>query len=263
MFTIGKRTIPFIAIILFIVACSSASPTTLPTEQILVPPVEPTLEPPTATLPPTEVPAIPTETQVPTDMPLPLGGSGVLVFGSNRDGDYSNIYLMNTADKSTIQLSKNKSNTFPGPYSPNGALLLFTGFGLTNSYVGVMNADGSNVQDLSNRPDTDEGFPTWAPDGLQIAFTSRMEGNNEIYVMNVDGTDVKRLTDNPGDDFAAAWSPDNNLIAFVSDRDNATGVNNLYVMHVDGSDVVRLTNGSEIDYATCLVSGWIADRLPG
>src|SRR4030066_1239156 len=111
-----------------------------------------------------------------------------------------------------------------------------------------MNSDGSNVKVLSIRPDTDEGFPTWAPDGLQIAFTSRMDGNNEIYIMNVDGTSVKRLTDNPADDFGPAWSPDGDLIAFVSDRDNTAGVNNLYVMHADGSDVVRLTDGSEIDY---------------
>jgi Tol biopolymer transport system component len=248
MLNISKRTISFIVIILFIVACTTTNPTIVPTEQIVNTPMVPTLEHPTATLPPTVVPVVPTDTMVPSATPLPLGGSGVIVFGSNRVGGYSNIYRLDLTDKSVIQLTTNDSNTFPGPFSPNGALLLFTGFGLTHSYVGVMNADGSNIKNLSNRPNTDEGFPTWSPDGLQIAFTSRMDGNNEIYIMNVDGTGVKRITNNPSDDFAPAWSPDGKQIAFVSDRGNATGVNNLYLMNVDGSGVVRLTKGSEIDY---------------
>jgi Tol biopolymer transport system component len=75
-----------------------------------------------------------------------------------------------------------------------------------------------------------------------------MDGNSEIYIMNADGTNVTRITNDPSDDFSPTWSPDGTRIAFVSDRDNPSGVNNLYVMNVDGSELTRLTTGDEIDY---------------
>jgi Tol biopolymer transport system component len=80
--------------------------------------------------------------------------------------------------------------------------------------------------------------------------------------MNADGSQPKRLTINPTDDFAPSWSPDGLQIAFVSDRDNTTGVNNLYVMNADGSNVRRLTNGPENDYSPAWSpdGAWIALR---
>jgi Tol biopolymer transport system component len=251
MAVISKRIIPLLTIILFISACGLASPTaqaTLPIISTAVPtvsqPAEIVTEQPTEA--PTEV-VPPTQTQAPSEA-VP-GIVGTMVFGSDRGNGYSNIYLLNSSDGSVVQLTNNESNTFPGPFSPDGKKLLFTGYGLTNSYVGLMNSDGSNPVDLSARSDVDEGFATWSPDGKQIAFTSRMDGNNEIYIMDVNGMNVKRVTNNPADDFAPAWSPDGKTIAFVSDRNNATGVNNLYLMNIDGSNVVRLTQGDEIDYS--------------
>ncbi len=244
-----KRTIPFMALLLFIVACITANPTTLPTEQIVPSRVAPTQMHPTAFPLPTQVSTlIPTEVP-PTSAPQPpLGGSGVLIFGSNKDGDYMNIYLLDTSTKSVTQLTTNETNTFPGPFSPDSSKLLFTVFGLTNSSIGLMNADGTNPVLFTAPPNVDEGFPTWSPDGQQIIFTSLRDGNNEIYLMNADGTGVKRLTDDPADDFTPAMSPGGDLIAFVSDRDNPAGVNNLYLMHADGTGIVRLTYGNEIDY---------------
>ncbi len=141
------------------------------------------------------------------------------------------------------------SNTFSGPFSPDGTRLLFTGFGLTHSFVGVMNPDGSGQMDLSNQPESDEAFPAWSPDGKRIAFTSRRDGNNEIYIMNADGSGQTRLTNSPTDDFAPAWSPDGSQIVFVSDRDRQTGIYSLYLMSIDGSNVVRLTDDESSDVA--------------
>jgi Tol biopolymer transport system component len=180
--------------------------------------------------------------------PTLLGGSSGILFSSNRGGYYDDLYVLDFTSKQVTRLTSGDSNTFPGSFSPDGSKLLFTGFGLIHSYVGVMNADGSNPVDLSNRPDVDEGFPCWSPDGTQIAFTSRMSGNNDIYIMDADGSNVRQITTNPTDDFAPAWTPDGTQIAFVSDRNNPTGVYSLYLMNVDGSNVIRLTNGNEIDY---------------
>ncbi|MXZ09561.1 MAG: hypothetical protein F4Y79_08975, partial [Gemmatimonadetes bacterium] len=50
----------------------------------------------------------------------------------------------------------------------------------------VMNADGSNQRNLTNRSDND-GHPTWSPDGRSIAFHSWLDDDAqvEIYVMDL------------------------------------------------------------------------------
>jgi Tol biopolymer transport system component len=178
----------------------------------------------------------------------PVARSGQIVFSSNRGGSYDDLYLLNINDSSLVRLTSGDSNTFAGPFSADGKQILFTGFGLTKSYVGVMNADGSGAKNLTNEADVDDAFPAWSPDGKLIVFTSRRDGNNEIYVMNIDGSQPTRLTNSPKDDFAPTWSPDSKQIAFLSDRENATGVYSIYVMKADGSAVKRLTNDKGNDY---------------
>lgn len=100
--------------------------------------------------------------------------------------------ILDVAQSAPTRLTQGDESAFSGPFSPYGIRLLFTGFGLTNSYVGVMNADGSNPVNLSNQPNVDDGFPACSPDGSQVAFTSRRDGNNEIYIMNADPAHYKR-----------------------------------------------------------------------
>lgn len=172
-----------------------------------------------------------------------------LVFDSTRGSGYRDLYVMDSDGSDVSRLSRAETNSFAGPWSPDGQRIVFTGFGLTNSYIAVINADGSGQMILSQIDGSDEAFPDWSPDGQQIAFTSRRDGNNEIYLMNADGTNPIRLTNEPGDDFAPSWSPDGSQIVFVSDRDQQAGIYDLYIMNADGSGVTRLTNDPAIDYS--------------
>jgi TolB protein len=70
-----------------------------------------------------------------------------------------------------------------------------------------------------------------------LIFHSSRDGNFEIYRVQADGTGLTNLTDNPGDDIFAAWSPNGQQIAFISDRSGRRG---LYVMDSDGSNPKRL-----------------------
>ncbi len=68
------------------------------------------------------------------------------------------------------------------------------------------------------------------------------QDNLQIYVMDPDGSHVRQLTGMPPETISynafAAWSPDRQKIAFMSNRD---GDMEIYVMAADGSDVQRLT----------------------
>jgi Tol biopolymer transport system component/putative hemolysin len=175
--------------------------------------------------------------------------AGQILFDSTRGGNYRDLYIMNNDGYDLSRLTRGDANSSAGPWSPDGQRIVFTTYGLTNSAIAVINADGSGQTILSEIQGSDEGFPDWSPDGQRIAFTSRRDGNNEIYLMNADGLKQVQLTDHPGDDFAPSWSPDGTQIAFVSDRDQTAGIYDLYVMNADGSHVTRLTSDTAIDYS--------------
>ena len=107
-----------------------------------------------------------------------------------------------------------------------------------------MDADGTNLVQLTSNTAIDGGA-SWSPDGSKIVFQSTRDGGNyEIYVMDADGSNQTRLTNDAGLDALGDWSPDGSKILFYSDRD---GNNEIYVMDADGSNQVRLTNDAGDD----------------
>jgi TolB protein len=56
--------------------------------------------------------------------------------------------------------------------------------------------------------------------------------------MNADGSDRKRLTTNSVNDWGPSWSPDGQMIVFLSGMDN---VYDIYAMNADGTGIRRLT----------------------
>jgi TolB protein len=185
------------------------------------------------------------------------GGTGQIVFDSTRAGEYRDLWVLDLSGTLPTRLTEGEADSLAGPWSPDGARIVYTCMGLTTGDLCVINADGAGLLNLTGTQDIDEGFPAWSPDGKQIAFTSRRDGNNEIYMMPAPAAGAPaaasstwvRLTDNPADDFAPAWSPDGKQIAFVSDRDQKQGVYDIYIMQVEGSNVRRLTSDTAIDYS--------------
>jgi hypothetical protein len=142
----------------------------------------------------------------PTTPPKSGGALGQIVFDSDRGGDYRNIYIMDADGENVVRLTTEETTELAGPLSPDGIQIAFTRFGVTNSGVWLMNADGSNQVDLTNTTQIDEGFPAWSPDGQKLAYTTRRDGNWEIYVMEFDGTAPTNLTNNPADDEMPFWA---------------------------------------------------------
>ena len=95
--------------------------------------------------------------------------------------------------------------------------LLFSSNQSGNDDVYMINADGTNMLNLTNHLAEDWGA-VLSPDGQHIAFVSDRDGNDEIYLMNPDGTHVTRLTHSADRDISPTWSPDGRQIIFMSDR---------------------------------------------
>jgi Tol biopolymer transport system component len=74
-------------------------------------------------------------------------------------------------------------------WSPDSSKLLFENNSTGNNDVYVVDADGNNLQNLTNNP-ADDGHPTWSPDGLLVAFQSNREEVFAIYIMDTQGQNV-------------------------------------------------------------------------
>ena len=134
------------------------------------------------------------------------------------------------------------TSSTPTPLGGGSGKIVYTS-GTDDLNIFVMDADGSNVRQLTNLPGFN-GYAAWSPDGKRIAFTVNPEKENfgaRILVMNTDGSNQTLVTNFSS--WLPHWSPDSKQLVMESDRDAATaGVSEIYVVGADGSNPVRLTN---------------------
>lgn len=86
---------------------------------------------------------------------------------------------------------------------------------------------------------------SWSPDSRFLVYTAVQPDGMErdIYRLDVESGEIVNLTaDSPVWDSAPAWSPDGELIVFVSDRtENGKGLDDIWVMRPDGSGLKNVT----------------------
>jgi Tol biopolymer transport system component len=204
----------------------------------------------------------------------------IAYLGYDTDAEKQDIYTMNPDGSGVSNLTSRYTDPNWSPlgnahgdpeWSPDGTKISFTGTALSDigsccsRNVYVMDADGANLQRLSNTPSSTEGEDfqaTWSPDGSWLAFTStrsevpidpdnpiNFSDDREIYRMDANGTNEQQLTVTTSrfTDEQPAVSPDGTKIAFASNRHWQTfGVDpdqlDIYVMDAaDGANVQRLT----------------------
>jgi TolB protein len=154
---------------------------------------------------------------------------GQFTYVADLNGTYK-IMVMDK-DGKPVQITHDTTAELQPSWSPDGKMVAFE----TSRHIFKMNADGTNVIQLTTQADYDS-YPAWSPDGTKIAFVSNLESKTQIYLMNPDGSDQTKLTQgaNP------SWSPDSQQIAFDCPT-STVGVANICVINRDGTHLRTLT----------------------
>jgi hypothetical protein len=92
--------------------------------------------------------------------------------------------------------------------------------------------------------------PSWSADGNKIAFSGlSISGYKDIYVYNRNSATLLKLTDDNYDDRDPVWSPDDQFIAFSSDRGEygRHGAMNIFLLNRYSGQINYLTFGQQND----------------
>lgn len=107
------------------------------------------------------------------------------------------IYLMNINGSEFLELTPMLPDATSPVWSPNGQKLAFITHSshLEPGEIYVIDANGTNLINISNSPTWNDSYPSWSPDNSMVVFMSQGDtGFSNIYVVNSNGTELKKLT---------------------------------------------------------------------
>jgi dipeptidyl aminopeptidase/acylaminoacyl peptidase len=139
-------------------------------------------------------------------------------------------------------------------YSPDSKMITFVvteSFlkeGKSNQDVYIMNADGSEMKNLTNHPSSDN-HPRWSPDGKSIMFLSTRNNGSQLWRVPADSGKAVQITNFSMGVSDAEISPDGNMVIFSSDVFPDCPVNNDCNKYNDST----MSNGS--------IQAHMADKL--
>src|SRR6056297_3098634 len=130
----------------------------------------------------------------------------------------------------------------------------------------IMDADGTNVRQLTDVPGYDGG-PFFSPDGRRICWRrfSQDGATAEVYTMKTDGTEASRLTDLGAMSWAPFFHPSGDYLIFATNK-HGFGNFELYLVRADGEgEPVRVTYTDGFDGLPVFLPGgqqlsWTSNR---
>jgi TolB protein len=187
----------------------------------------------------------------------PLGG--LVVYASNQNGGYFDLFLFIFGDARLLRLTKQIGNVISPTFSPDGSRILFAnraGEGPTSLWT--VDTTGENADLLYAGPNTIVAVD-WSPTGERIAFAMAVDQPDayEVFLMSADGSNVRQLTRGvPGIGGSLDWSPDGRFLLLHA---GAAGDKNIFLVDVAAETAVQLTNGGNNAASSFSPDGqWIA-----
>lgn len=160
----------------------------------------------------------------------------------------TDIYVMDADGSGVVRLTDDQAPEYQPVWSPGGDRIAFVRpRGGTIAFweapaIFSMNADGTEVRQVSSGDGGSDFSPSWSPDGEQLAFSAFRFEDSSLFVVEPDGTGERSLL-SVGYVADPVWSPDGRLLAFVgNDADGSGSGTAIYVMSADGTNVTQLAS---------------------
>jgi TolB protein len=146
------------------------------------------------------------------DASLSPDGSKIVFVRFNKRFRHPNVWVMN-ADGSGLTHLTSDDHSFSPAWSSDGSRIAFIRHqGWGDNEVFVMDADGSNKDQLTDGRRVEYGPTAWSPDGTLITFHRTVYwdpySSTDVIAIEPDGSNPTNLTDSPGVwDQGADWQP--------------------------------------------------------
>jgi Tol biopolymer transport system component len=191
-------------------------------------------------------PAVGTRTPKGSEVTIYVSSGRIAFEGATVDGT---DVLVASASGGEVSRLTHTGRSYQPAWSPNGKKIAFTAPDKTTGSPAIeifsIDADGSNIHNVTQDPAHDNLFPAWSPIGRLLAFQCRRDGHFEICTMSADGGPINQLTHDHGDDARPTWSPDGTKIAFARGSGTAAD-HSIWIMNVDGGALGQLgPNGGD------------------
>lgn len=140
-----------------------------------------------------------------------------LIFTNDSSGEFQLVELDLASREIQERPAGGLSSVIAPLYSFDGQHIAFRtqATETANSVLYVMNADGSDVRQVSDANGS-AGSASWSPDSTLIAYSSDLDGDLDVYIHDVATATTRLLTDNTVADYAPTWICDSNTVVFTS-----------------------------------------------
>jgi TolB protein len=173
-------------------------------------------------------------------------GNRILFANRAAEGPTS-LWTVDTTGENADLLYAGPNTIVAADWAPMGNRIAFAmAVDQPDAYeVFVMNADGTELKQLTRGLPGIGGSLDWSPDGKSLLIYAGAPGDKNIFMVNVDAQTAVQLT-NGGNNAASSFSPDGQWIAFNSLRNNDQA--DIFIMRPDGTDVRQVTTDPEPDW---------------
>jgi TolB protein len=161
---------------------------------------------------------------------------------------FMEIYRAAPDGTGLVNLTNSPGYDAEGAYSRDGKLIIFASDRDGHMNLYRMNANGSDVFQITKTQNCYNGGPFLSPDGKRVVFRADRKKKDylQLYMIRPDGTDEIALTDDDQVNWAPYWHPNSRSIAFTTSRQGHRNYE-IYLMNVENRKSLRVTNSPRFD----------------
>jgi hypothetical protein len=168
------------------------------------------------------------------------------------NGIPSQIALFDYSSQSITKLTNDTVFNYAPVFSENGEMVLYQSTkGVTDIYstniwlINLSSLEKTQLTNLENSELTNFGRANWINNEDYIFHATKQNYKNQIYKSNINSTTIEKVIESEWNDFCPSISPDDKIIAFISDR---SGSNQIWIYNLDTHKYKQITGYTDDVY---------------